>query len=79
MSQVFHFSPGRFGVLKFFMRYPGRTYTCTMIIRAIWGKMTAPISNIIESYLRGIRRKLRAAGVYGLLRTVHGLGYGLHP
>lgn len=78
-GQELHFSPKEFDILEFLMRHPGRIYSRTLIYQAVWGTGEAPNSNVVESYVTGIRRKLRAAGVYGLLRTVHRLGYALYP
>ena len=61
------------------MRHPGRVYTRKMIFQAVWGTTEAPNSNVVESHLTRVRRKLRAAGIYGLLRNMHRLGYTFNP
>ena len=78
-GQELHFSRKEFDVLEFFMRHPGRTYSRTSVLHAVWGTEAAPTSNVVETNLTSIRNKFRAVGVYGLVRTVHGLGYALHP
>ena len=77
-GQELHFSPKEFDILEFFMRHPGRIYTRTLIFQAVWDTDEMPASNVVETYMTGIRRKLRAVGIYGFLRTVDSYGYSLH-
>lgn len=64
--------------LEFFMRHAGQLITRTMLEDALWEHDRETTSNIIEVYVRRLRRKLDATGV-PLIHTVRGSGYRFGP
>jgi two-component system response regulator MprA len=47
------------------------------IIESVWGFDFSDASNLVEVYIRRLRRKLAECGAPPLIRTVRGLGYRL--
>jgi two-component system OmpR family response regulator len=50
-----------------------------MIFEAVWGYRYDPGTNLIDVHMARIRRKVDAAGLPPLVRTVRGSGYVLGP
>lgn len=49
------------------------------IAHEVWGSDYSADANIVDVYVRRLRRKLQAAGYSGRIRTVWGVGYLLEP
>lgn len=64
-----------FELLKFFMTNPDKILSKEKILENVWGYDFEGESNIIEVYVRYLRRKLDKEGQKQLLQTVRGLGY----
>lgn len=63
-----------FRILHLMAQYQGRLFTQEDLERTIYGP-DIPDSNTIEVYIYNLRRKLAAAGVQNLIRTVRNRGY----
>jgi two-component system response regulator MprA len=64
-------------LLELFMRNPRNVLTRDVIYDRVWGYDFGGESNIIEVYVRYLRRKLEADGLPRLIHTVRGVGYVL--
>lgn len=64
-------------LLELFMHNPRNVLTRDLIFDRIWGYDFGGESNIIEVYVRYLRRKLEADGLPRLIHTVRGVGYVL--
>jgi two-component system response regulator MprA len=64
-------------LLELFMHNPRNVLTRDLIYDRIWGYDFGGESNIIEVYVRYLRRKLEAEGMPRLIHTVRGVGYVL--
>jgi two-component system response regulator MprA len=64
-------------LLELFMRNPRQVLTRDVIFDRIWGYDFGGESNIIEVYVRYLRRKIEAEGLPRLIHTVRGVGYVL--
>jgi two-component system response regulator MprA len=64
-------------LLELFMRNPRNVLTRDLIFDRIWGYDFGGESNIIEVYVRYLRRKLETDGLPRLIHTVRGVGYVL--
>jgi two-component system response regulator MprA len=64
-------------LLELFMLNPRNVLTRDLIFDRIWGYDFGGESNIIEVYVRYLRRKLEADGMPRLIHTVRGVGYVL--
>jgi two-component system OmpR family response regulator len=71
--------PTEFKLLGYMMRNAGQVLTRTMIFEAVWGYRYDPGTNLIDVHMARIRRKVDAAGLPPLVRTVRGSGYVLGP
>jgi DNA-binding response OmpR family regulator len=66
-----------FDLLEFLMRHPGQAMTRALIAEDVWGFGFLGGSNVIDVYVRYLRRKLAAQGVPPVILTVRGIGYAL--
>ncbi|MER7048158.1 MULTISPECIES: response regulator transcription factor [Streptomyces] len=62
-----------FVLLELFLRHPGQVLSREQILSHVWGYDFDPGSNIVDVYVRALRKKLGAARV----ETVRGMGYRL--
>ena len=68
-----------FALLEVLAHDAGRVYSQDRLIDAVWDADFDPSSNIVEVYIRSLRRKLDGGRRDGLIRTVRGAGYRLEP
>jgi DNA-binding response OmpR family regulator len=60
-----------FVLLELFLRHPGQVLSREQILSHVWGYDFDPCSNIVDVYVRALRKKLGAER----LETVRGMGY----
>jgi two-component system, OmpR family, copper resistance phosphate regulon response regulator CusR len=65
--------------LEYFMRNVGLIVTRGMIETALWDDEAQTNSNVIDVYVRRLRKKLQRDGGPSLLHTVRGSGYRFGP
>lgn len=70
-------SAREYALLEYFLRNAGRVLTRPMIAEHVWGIDFDTESNVIDVYVRYLRRKLHADKESRLLHTVRGVGYML--
>lgn len=68
-----------FAFLELFARHPGQVFTQDHLLDALWDADSTISSNIVEVYVRSLRRKLDGGRRDGLIETVRGAGYRLRP
>jgi two-component system OmpR family response regulator len=66
-----------YAVLEVLAREPGRVFSQDQLIDAVWDAAFEASSNIVEVYIRSLRRKVDAGRRDGLIQTVRGAGYRL--
>lgn len=66
-----------YSILEYFMRRPNAVVTRTMLEENIWDCEFEGVSNVIDVYIRRLRRKLDEDGEDGAIQTVRGAGYRL--
>lgn len=66
-----------YAILEYFMRRPNAVVTRTMLGESVWDYEFDGLSNIIDVYVRRLRRKIDREGQDSLLQTVRGSGYRL--
>ncbi len=66
-------SSREYRVLETFLRHPGQILSREQLLSHAWGRDFAAGSNIVDVYVRALRKKLGAA----VIETVRGLGYRL--
>ncbi|HEX7737308.1 MAG TPA: response regulator transcription factor [Ktedonobacteraceae bacterium] len=72
-------TPREFALLEFFMYHPKQVVTREMIEQHIWNYDFECESNVIDVYVRRLRRKIDDPFAVKLLTTVRGIGYRLQP
>jgi two-component system OmpR family response regulator len=71
-------SPTEFRLLTYLMRHQGRVLTRAQLLENVWGWDYAGESQIVETYVSYLRRKLDPLGP-PLIYTQRGVGYSLRP
>jgi len=66
-----------YAVLEYLLHHPNRVLTRTQIAEHVWDYDFVAMSNVIDVYIRSLRRKLDDDGATRLLHTVRGTGYQL--
>lgn len=62
-----------FTLLELFLRHPGQVLSREQILDHVWGYDFDPGSNIVDVYVRALRRKLGAEHI----STIRGMGYAI--
>ena len=70
-------TPKEFSLLECFMRMPGKVLSRTRILEQVWGYSADPLTNVVDVYIRQLRRKIDDDFDLKLLKTVRGFGYKL--
>ncbi|MEV1293266.1 response regulator transcription factor [Pseudonocardia sp. NPDC049635] len=68
-------SAREFALAEAFLRHPGQVLSRDQLLRLVWGGEPGSGSNVVEVYVRYLRRKLGADRIV----TVRGTGYRLEP
>jgi len=71
-------SPTEFRLLAYLIRHQGRVLTRAQLLENVWGWDYAGESQIVETYVSYLRRKLDPLGP-PLIHTQRGVGYSLRP
>jgi two-component system OmpR family response regulator len=66
-----------FALLEVLARHPGQVFPQDRLIDAVWDADFAAASNVVEVYIRSLRRKVDGGRRDGLIETVRGAGYRL--
>jgi DNA-binding response OmpR family regulator len=64
-------------ILEYFMRHPNAVVTRTMIEEHAWDYDFDSLSNLVDVYIRRLRRKIDDVGKGSLIQTIRGAGYRL--
>lgn len=78
-GQPIDLTPKEFALLEYMMYHPNQVVTREMIEQHIWNYDFECESNVIDVYVRRLRRKIDAPFAVKLLTTVRGVGYRLQP
>ncbi len=77
-QQLLALTPKEYSLLELFLRSPGQLLRPDAILDHLWSSEDPPGKETIKVHLRGLRQKLKAAGVRDdVIETVYGLGYRL--
>lgn len=64
-----------FSVLEYLSLHSGQAVTRTMLMEHIWGSDFETFSNVVDVYIRTLRRKLEEHSKSKLIKTIRGKGY----
>jgi DNA-binding response OmpR family regulator len=76
-GQKIELTPKEYSLLEYLATNPGRVFSRTMIIEHVWDQSFEGLNNIVDVYVRHLRRKVDDPFPTKLIRTVRGVGYGL--
>jgi two-component system response regulator MprA len=76
-KRVVNLSAKEYDLLDLFMRHPRQVLTREAIFDRVWGYDFGGESNVLDVYVRYLRKKLEIPGEEKLIHTVRGVGYVL--
>jgi len=76
-NRLIELTAKEFDLLEYLLAHPRQVLTRDQILERVWGYDFMGDSNIIEVYVRYLRRKLEANEEKRLVQTVRGVGYVL--
>ena len=77
-SKLLRLTPKEYSLLELLLRNPQRVYSSSALIDHLWSLETPPAEDTIRSHVKGLRHKLKTAGVVGdPIETIYGIGYRL--
>jgi len=68
-----------FALLEYLIRHPNRLVTREMVQEHLWSYDHTIASNVVDVYIRRLRRKIDDPSPVKLIETVRGVGYRIHP
>jgi DNA-binding response OmpR family regulator len=74
-GQLIELTSKEFTLLEYFMMNAGRVLSRTMIVENVWDQSFEGLTNIVDVYVRQLRKKVDEGNQLKLLRTVRGIGY----
>jgi heavy metal response regulator len=78
-GQRLDLTPKEFALLEYLARHAGEVVTRTMISEHVWDMNFDSFSNVIDVYIRYLRRKIDEPFEQKLIHTRRGVGYVLSP
>jgi len=76
-NRVIELTTKEFALLDYLMTNAGRVLSRTMIVERVWDQSFEGLTNIVDVYLRQLRKKIDEGEEKKLFRTVRGVGYGI--
>ncbi len=73
-GSVIELTAKELALLEFLMSHPGRMLSRTRILSNVWGYAEDPLTNVVDVYVRRLRKKLGDLDA-DLIVTVRGFGY----
>ena len=70
-------TPKEYALLLCFMRAQGKVLSRARILEQVWGYSSDPLTNVVDVYVRQLRRKIDDRHECKLLHTIRGFGYRL--
>jgi two-component system response regulator MprA len=70
-----HLSVKEYELLHALLAEPGRVQSRESLLRRVWGEHFSGDANVLDVYVRYLRRKLEPAGQPTLIQTVRGVGF----
>ncbi len=64
-----------FAVLEYLLCSPGRVFSRTMILNHVWDQSFEGVTNIVNVYVRYLRRKIDEPFPLKIIHTIRGVGY----
>jgi len=72
-------TPREYGLLEFLMRHRGDTVSKSEILAGVWDPAFDGDPNVVEVYVRYLRKKIDTPFARHAIETIRGMGYRLNP
>jgi DNA-binding response OmpR family regulator len=73
-------TPTEYRLLTFFLRNCEQIFSTESLLQRLWLSDENRTKDVIKAHMKGLRRKLREAGLtQDVIETIHGFGYRLKP
>lgn len=76
-ERVIQLNSKEYALLEFLLRHPHQVLSRSMIAEHVWNCDAEHLSNVIDVYIRYLRRKLCEQGEPDVIQTIRGSGYQL--
>jgi DNA-binding response OmpR family regulator len=76
-GKTIELTPKEYALLEYLAANPGRVFSRTMIVEHVWDQSFEGLNNIVDVYVRHLRRKVDDPFPTKLIRTVRGVGYSV--
>jgi DNA-binding response OmpR family regulator len=76
-DQFIDLTSKEFSLLEYLMINTGRVLSRTMIVEHVWDQSFEGLTNIVDVYVRQLRKKIDDGHEHKLFRTVRGVGYSI--
>lgn len=74
-GRAIELTPKEYALLYYLMKTPGEVHSRTRLLESVWGYSADPLTNVVDVYIRNLRRKLDHGHEKTLIKTVRGFGY----
>jgi DNA-binding response OmpR family regulator len=74
-SRDIELTPREFSLLEYLLRHPGQVLTRSQITDSVWGDAFDTMTNVVDTYIHYLRKKVDGGPGRKLIRTVRGFGY----
>lgn len=74
-TTLIHLTPKEFSLLEYLISHPNRVFSRTSILERIWGYQYDTLTNVVDVYIRHLRKKIDDGQSKKLIHTVQGVGY----
>lgn len=75
-----HLQPMEYQLLEFFMKNPNQVFSPESLLQKLWDASSEVSLDAIYTCIRRLRKKLDSPdSSCSIIRTVHGVGYGINP
>lgn len=78
-QQLIKLTAKEYSLLEIFLRNPARVFSRAQILDKIWTFDDPPLEESVKAHIKGLRKKLKQAGVVNWIENVYGIGYRLNP
>jgi DNA-binding response OmpR family regulator len=78
-KKIIELTTKEYTILEYLMRHPNIVVTRTMIEEHAWDYDFNSISNLVDVYIRRLRRKIDDGEKGNVIQTIRGAGYRLRP
>ena len=76
-ERIIELTTKEYTILEYLMRHPNMVVTRTMVEEHAWDYDFDSLSNVVDVYIRRLRRKMDDRGGENVIQTVRGAGYRL--